>query len=74
VRDGRIYTAPAVPFGWIDAPPGVNRLVGADWLSARLSGDDDRARLASGARNFYRRFYGIQLTDADVSRLLEGGA
>ena len=74
VRDGRLLTAPAVPFGWIDAPPGVNRLIGAHWLSARLAGDDDRARLSLEVREFHQLFYGIRLSDADLGRLLGGGA
>ena len=36
-RARRVLLAPTVPFGWIDAPPGANRLVGVLWLSRRLS-------------------------------------
>jgi iron complex transport system substrate-binding protein len=32
VRDGRAFYAPTVPFGWIDEPPSVNRLLGLEWL------------------------------------------
>ncbi len=28
VAQGRVYLAPALPFGWIDEPPSVNRLLG----------------------------------------------
>lgn len=74
VRNDRVLTAPAAPFGWLDAPPGVNRLLGAEWLSSRLAGDDDPARLSAFVRDFHQRFYAIQLSDADVARLLRGGA
>src|SRR6516165_9091626 len=30
----RVYLAPAEPFGWIDDPAGVNRIIGLPWLSA----------------------------------------
>jgi iron complex transport system substrate-binding protein len=69
-----VITAPELPFGWLDGPPGVNRLIGADWLSMRLSGDTDRARIHGSVREFYTRFYQIRLSDAALSRLLDGAA
>jgi iron complex transport system substrate-binding protein len=74
VRNGRVITVPELPFGWLDGPPGVNRLIGADWLSMRLSGDTDRARIHGSVREFYTRFYQIRLSDAALSRLLDGAA
>jgi iron complex transport system substrate-binding protein len=32
VREGRVHLSPKLPFGWVDFPPGVNRLVGLWWL------------------------------------------
>jgi iron complex transport system substrate-binding protein len=32
VRDGHAYLAPAEPFGWVEEPPSVNRLLGLAWL------------------------------------------
>jgi len=28
VRTGRVHLAPRLPFGWVDLPPSVNRLIG----------------------------------------------
>lgn len=36
VRSGRLHCAPVTPFGWLDGPPGINRLPGLGWLLARL--------------------------------------
>lgn len=36
VREGRLHCAPVLPFGWLDGPPGVNRLPGLPWLLSRL--------------------------------------
>lgn len=36
VRGGRLHCAPVLPFGWLDGPPGVNRLPGLPWLLSRL--------------------------------------
>jgi iron complex transport system substrate-binding protein len=32
VRDSHAYIAPSAPFGWIEAPPSINRLLGLAWL------------------------------------------
>ena len=36
VRDKRVYLAPLNPFGWVDEPPGPNRLIGLRWLAHLL--------------------------------------
>lgn len=59
VRDGRIHLAPSLPFGWIDFPPGLNRLLGLDWLARRLYpalfDDDPRAFVLEAYRRLYHR-------------------
>ena len=57
VRAGRVLCAPAVPFGWLDVPPSVNRLIGVRWLLAHLHGIG-RAELERAGAEFYRLFYG----------------
>ncbi len=32
VRESRAYIAPSEPFGWIEEPPSINRLLGVAWL------------------------------------------
>jgi iron complex transport system substrate-binding protein len=32
VHDGHAYVAPSIPFGWIEEPPSINRLLGVAWL------------------------------------------
>jgi hypothetical protein len=38
VQQHRAYIAPDVPFGWLDEPPSINRLLGLAVLSARGGG------------------------------------
>ena len=33
VRENRVYLAPTAPFGWIDRPPSLNRVIGLKWLA-----------------------------------------
>ncbi|MCL2643874.1 MAG: iron ABC transporter substrate-binding protein [Betaproteobacteria bacterium] len=59
VRTKRIYCAPSIPFGWLDVPPSISRLVGVIWLLAHLHGvgKDDLERKTA---EFHRLFYGIK--------------
>ena len=36
VRAGRVHLSPKMPFGWVDFPPSVNRLIGLWWLAKIL--------------------------------------
>jgi iron complex transport system substrate-binding protein len=67
-RGGRVYLAPNAPFGWIDEPPGINRLLGAQWLAAKLypGGGDIR----EAARDFCAKFYRVDLTEVEIDRML----
>jgi iron complex transport system substrate-binding protein len=52
VRSGRVHCAPVLPFGWLDGPPSVNRLIGVRWLLEKLH----PGRLArQGAKPWSRR-------------------
>jgi len=72
VRQGRVYRAPAWPFGWFDSPPGINRLIGVAWLTSVLYPDAVHVDLRSETRDFYRLFYHVELTDGQLDTLLAG--
>ena len=72
VKAGRIYQIPRLPFGWFDAPPGVNRLIGLRWLVAILYPDLFPQPLAEITRDFYRRFYQVELDAGHLDALLAG--
>jgi iron complex transport system substrate-binding protein len=66
VRSRHVYLEPAFPFGWIDDPPGVNRLIGLYWLSVLLYPGNNENDVRSLAQDFYDKFYGITLTDEQI--------
>lgn len=72
VREGRVHLSPKLPFGWVDFPPGVNRLPGLWWLGKVVFPQLFPEDLAGITRDFYRRFYGVNLSDAQVARVLAG--
>jgi len=70
VRRGRIFLSPKLPYGWIDAPPSLNRLIGLQWMArllfpGRFSGD-----IRDIARGFYRQFYQVDLSESELDGLL----
>jgi len=72
VRDHRVHLAPAVPFGWIDFPPSVNRLVGLPWLARVFHPQAFRDDLRGTVRDFYARFYHRTPSEAQLDDLLAG--
>ena len=70
VKDKRVYLEPLLPFGWVDEPPGPNRIIGIRWLAKllypRLFPEDLRAE----TKRFYELFYHQAPTDAQIDQLL----
>jgi iron complex transport system substrate-binding protein len=72
VQTGRVYLSPTLPFGWVDFPPSVNRLVGLWWLAKAFYGDLFPEDLRPITRDFYHMFYHMTPTDAQIDSLLAG--
>jgi iron complex transport system substrate-binding protein len=70
VRSGRVYLSPKLPFGWVDFPPSVNRLIGLWWLGKVLYPEQFPDDLREKTREFYTRFYHVKPTDRQIARLL----
>ncbi|MDK8873523.1 iron ABC transporter substrate-binding protein [Paracoccus sp. SSJ] len=70
VANGRVYLAPAAPFGFIDAPPSVNRLAGLVWLSHKLYPAAATGDLRAEIADFYDLFYGMRPDEAALTGLL----
>ena len=70
VRDKRTYLAPNLPYGWSDAPPGVNRLIGVRWLMSLLYPRQFPDDLRGVTRDFYKRFYHVDVTELQLDALL----
>jgi len=72
VRAGRVHLAPKLPFGWIDFPPSVNRLIGLWWLGKVLYPERFPEDIRTLATEFYTRFYHVTPTAAQMDQVLEG--
>lgn len=69
VRARAVFVPPNAPFGWFESPPGVNRLLGVRWLIHTLYGGDDAA-LREEARRFFRLFYHVEISEAQLDMVL----
>jgi len=72
VRDGRVHLAPKLPFGWVDFPPSVNRLIGLWWLAKILYPDRFPENIRALTQNFHQLFYHVTPTEAQIDRVLAG--
>ena len=70
IKAGRLHLAPNVPFGWIDFPPSINRLIGLRWLARILYPDAFPEDLRPIVRDFYTRCYHQAPTEAQLEALL----
>ncbi len=66
VCNGHAVVAPHLPFGWVEEPPSINRLLGFAWLSGR-----DPVLLAAVSNAI---LYGRTLTPAERKTVLQGVA
>jgi iron complex transport system substrate-binding protein len=72
VRAGRVHLSPKLPFGWVDFPPAVNRLIGLWWLGRILYPEQFPEDLREKTRDFYARFYHVTLSGEQIGRVLAG--
>jgi iron complex transport system substrate-binding protein len=72
VRDGRVHLSPKMPFGWVDFPPSVNRLIGLRWLAKILYPDKFPEDIRAQTREFYAMFYHRTPSDAQIDHVLAG--
>lgn len=73
IAAGRLYAAPRQPFGWLDEPPSVNRLIGLRWLAGLLHPQRFDNGLRETVRGFYSLFYQVDLRPAQLDTLLADG-
>lgn len=65
VKNRHVLFVPSVPFGWIDVPPSVNRLLGALWLSAWIHNESEQILLEK-VRHLFVMFF---QNDPDITKL-----
>ena len=73
VKNKKVYLAPQGPFKWFGQPDGANMIIGIPWTAKILYPDKfQNLNLKSEVKEFYSEFYHYNLSDDDVTKLLEG--
>lgn len=72
VREGRVHLSPKLPFGWVDFPPSVNRMIGLWWLAKLLYPAQFPEEIRPLARNFHTLFYQVTPSEGQLDRVLLG--
>jgi iron complex transport system substrate-binding protein len=72
VANRRVFQGPRLPFGWIDAPPSINRVIGLRWIAGLLYPERFAEDIRVTARDFIKLFYQADVTDAQLDKILAG--
>jgi iron complex transport system substrate-binding protein len=72
VKAKRVFLAPRLPFGWIDAPPSINRVIGLRWIAGLLYPEKFPEDIRAIAREFITLFYQTDVSDSQLDRILSG--
>lgn len=70
VRNKHVYLEPHSPFGWIESPSGINRLIGLYWLSSLFYPDATQEDLRTTTCVFYDKFYELKLTNGQIEAMV----
>jgi iron complex transport system substrate-binding protein len=70
VTNGRVFQYPGLPYSWGARPPSVNRLPGIVWLAYVVRGRTFDAQFDADIRGIFSEFYHLELTDAQLRKLI----
>lgn len=70
VRDGRVYAMPNLPWAWCDRPPGVNRIIGLQWICNLLYPDYYNVDMVACTKEFFEVMLGVSVFDDKVLEML----
>ena len=72
IAAGNYVQVPDTPHNWMGMPPSVQRYLGLIWLTAQLYPDYCDYDAQEEIREYYRLFYGCELTAQQYEALTEG--
>ena len=71
VSSGKYYKTPYGPYGWLSSPPAVQRYLGMLWLGELLYPEYTEYDLREEVTEYYKLFYGCELTEEMYRNLVE---
>lgn len=70
VKNNQVYTIPNVPFDWMNRPPSVMRLMGAQWLAHTLYPDLYPIDIREEVAAFMKLFFNYELKADDFEKII----
>ena len=70
VKNHKVYQVPWRPFGWIDRPPGVNRLIGYVWLAHLMHPDIYPFDMVKITKEYFQKFVHYSMSDKEAMEIL----
>ena len=70
VDQGHVYAMPCVPFPFCDRPPGVNRLLGIQWLANLFYPEVYNVDMVEVVRSFYHTCYWRDISHSQARKIL----
>lgn len=71
ISSGNYYKTPYGPYGWLSSPPAVQRYLGMLWLGELLYPEYTEYDLQEEVTEYYKLFYGCELTEEMYQNLTE---
>ncbi|WP_241156041.1 ABC transporter substrate-binding protein [Adlercreutzia sp. ZJ154] len=72
IANNNFYEVPNNPWCWMNNPPTVNQLMGMQWLPRLLYPDKFNNSIEDVTKAYYKTMYNKDLTDAELSEILQG--
>ena len=69
VQSGKYYLVPSIPYGWLNSPPSVNQVLGAQWLPHLLYPELVGADAKDIVKNYFETMYGYKISDAEYAEI-----
>lgn len=73
IQSGDYYSIPCGPYGWLSSPPAVQCYLGLLWLTDTLYPEYTDYDLKEEVTEYYRLFYGYELSKGDYDALINVG-
>lgn len=70
VRNNRVFEMPSLPFAFCDRPPGVNRVLGVQWLANLFYPRYYDVDMVEVVRKFYEQCYWRSISDSQARSIL----
>lgn len=72
IKNGNYVLVPSCPYNWLGTPPSVQMYLGMIWLTQMMYPQYSEYDLKEEVCEYYRLFYGCQLTDEQYEDVIKG--